>query len=283
LQSARSDATQPGWEFPKVRPSRILQIMRGLGLLFAVLFSGAVLADPAEPLSAAAIYRAGDWERAEQLAVTASDASSRTLAAQAVLAQLMSGSLADQPARDRRAAARRAQAHARAALDINPEYAPAHLRLAAGLGYEGRYVSPLRAVFLRLPQNGREHIEQAMALDPGDPWGPAMLGAWHFEVVRRAGEGRLDSSLTEGFAHYRAAVAAQGVEPAIPYHFALALAARDPVAHREEIDALLVQVAADTSDGAFDQIARDLAVSLGAVLEQDSNQAQALAIERLEQ
>lgn len=229
------------------------------------------------------LYSTGDWEQAEQLAVTASNASSRTLAAQAVLAQLMSGSLADEPAGDRRAAARRAQAHAQAALDMDPNYAPAHLRLAAGLGYEGRYVSPLRAVFLRLPQNGRDHIEQAMALDPSDPWGPAMLGAWHFEVARRAGEGRLDSSLAEGFAHYRTAVTAQAVEPAIPYHFALALTALDPAAHREEIDALLVQVAADRSDAAFDQIAQALAADLAAALDQDPEQARVLAIERLEQ
>jgi hypothetical protein len=257
--------------------------MRCLGFLLAVLFAGAALGDSAEPASPAAIYQAGDWAQAEQLAVTASDAPSRTLASQAVLAQLMSGALAEAPERDRRAAARRAQAHARAALDINPDYAPAHLRLAAGLGYEGRYVSPLRAVFLRLPQNGREHIEQAIALNPSDPWGSAMLGAWHFEVARRAGEGRLGSSLAEGFTHYRAAVAADGVEPAIPYHFALALVALDPVAYREEIDALLAQTAAASSNTAFDRIAQELAADLAAAIDQDPGRAQALAIERLEQ
>ncbi len=239
--------------------------------------------DPAEahddPVS---LYEAGQWVEAEQRAVTASDPASHTLAAQAVLARLMSGELTDRPQAERRELARRAQAHAQAALDMDPDYGPAHLRLAAGLGYEGRYVSTLRAVMGRLPQRGREHIETAMALDPDAPWGPAMLGAWHFEVARRGGEGRLGSSLDEAFTHYRAAVAMEGVEPSIPYHFALALVAKDPVAHRDEIDALLAQVAAHPSETAFDETAKLLAESLEAVLATDPSEAQAEAIRRLE-
>ncbi len=239
-------------------------------------------ADEAAPSGALGVYRAGDWVRAEELAASGSDASSRTLAAQAVLAQLMSGALADTPERTRRELARRAQRHAEAALNIDPDYAPAHLRLAAGFGYEGRYVRPIRAAFMRLPQRGRIHIEQAMALDPTDPWGPAMLGAWHFEVARRGGEGTFGSDLAEGFRHYRAAVAVGTVEPAIPYHFALALVALDPVAHRDEIDVLLARVDQSEAAGAFDETARQLAASLAETLARDPEAARALAVERLE-
>ncbi len=231
---------------------------------------------------AVTLYRSGDFARAEQIAVTASDAGSKTLAAQAVLAQLMSGALADLPEGERRQVARRAQSHARSALDIDPDHAPAHLRLAAAYGYEGRYVAPLRAFMMRLPQRGRDHIEQAMALEPENPWGPAMLGAWHFEVARRGGEGRLGSDLQAAFTHYRAAVAMDGVEPAIPYHFALALVAKDPVAHRAEIDALLAQVAAHPAEAAFDQTAQTLGASLASMLQADPVAAQLEAIARLE-
>lgn len=244
-------------------------------LLLALLVSTAS-GDPV------ALYQAGEWEAAEQAAVTASDPVSHTLAAQAVLAQLMSGEVSALPERERRAFARRAQAHAQAALDMDPDYAPAHLRLAAGLGYEGRYVSPLRAVMARLPQRGREHIERAMALDPSAPWGPAMLGAWHFEVARRGGEGRLGSSLDAAFTHYRAAVAMEGVEPSIPYHFALALVAKDPGAHREEIEAMLAQTLAHPSQTAFDETAKSLAQSLFDLLVADPQAAQVEAITRLE-
>ncbi|MCP2678155.1 hypothetical protein NHF45_01265 [Maricaulaceae bacterium NA33B04] len=244
-------------------------------LLLALLVSTAY-GDPV------ALYQAGEWEAAEQAAVTASDPVSQALAAQAVLAKLMSGEVSALPERERRAFARRAQAHAQAALDMDPDYAPAHLRLAAGLGYEGRYVSPFRAVMARLPQRGREHIERAMDLDPSAPWGPAMLGAWQFEVARRGGEGRLGSSLDAAFTHYRAAVAMEGVEPSIPYHFALALVAKDPVAHREEIDALLAQALSHPSQTAFDQTAKSLAQSLFDLLVADPQAAQAEAITRLE-
>jgi hypothetical protein len=231
---------------------------------------------------ARALYRAGQWVEAEQAAAAASDAASLTLASQTILAQLMSGALADQPERMRREAARRAQAHAEAALALDLDHAPAHLRLAAGLGYEGRYVSPLNAVMRRLPQRGRDHIEQAMVLDPADPWAPAMLGAWHFEVARRGGEGRLGCSLEAAFTHYRAAVAMESVEPSIPYHFALALVAKDPVTHREEIDALLAQALAHPSQTAFDETAKSLAASLAARLAEDAGAAQTEAIRRLE-
>ena len=240
-------------------------------------FAGVTASD-----DALSLYRAGDFVRAEQVAVTASDPVSRTLAAQAILAQLMSGNLAERPADERRELARRAQSHAQYALDMDPDYAPAHLRLAAAYGYEGRYVAPLRAFMMRLPQRGRDHIERAITLDPDNPWGHAMLGAWHFEVVRRAGEGRLDSDLDIAFARYRAAVAMEGVEPAIPYHFALALVAKDPVAHRDEIDALLAQVAAHPSEAAFDQTAKGLGASLSALLDADPVAAQLEAVARLE-
>jgi tetratricopeptide (TPR) repeat protein len=252
-------------------------------LILAVFFCAPAFADDPAPGGAISVYRAGDWDRAEQVAASGSDASSKALAAQAVLAQLMSGALAERSEHERREAALRAQRHAQAALDLDPDYAPAHLRLAAAFGYEGRYISPLRAALMRLPQRGREHIEQAMALDPDDPWGAAMLGAWHFEVARRGGEGRFGSSLSEGFSHYRAAVAAENVEPSIPYHFALALTALDPIAHRAEIDALLAQAVSDTSSAAFDQTARTLAASLRDLLTQDPAAAQAEAVKRLEQ
>lgn len=230
-----------------------------------------------------ALYEDGDWIAAEQRAATASDAASKTLAAQAVLARLMAGRLADESRGDKRAAARRAQGYARSALDIDPDHAPAHLRLAAGIGYEARYRSSISAALARLPQRGRSHIETALALDPSDPWAHAMLGAWHLEVARKGGEGTFGSDVETGLSAYRRAVAMDGVEPAIPYHFALALIAADPAAHGEEARTVLDQAMAGSSGDAFDQAARDLAASLKAALDADPESARTLAVERLEQ
>lgn len=241
-------------------------------------------ADDAQgPAGAYELYQSGAWVAAEQRAATASDAASRTLAAQAVLARLMAGELADEPRRDKREAARRAQSHANAALDMDSDYAPAHLRLAAGIGYEARYRGTLSAVMARLPQRGRDHIQTALELDPSNPWAHAMLGAWHFEVARQGGEGRFGSDIETGLQAYRTALTLDGVEPAIPYHFALALLAADPDTHGGQARTLLDQAIAMPAHNAFDEAAHDLARSLKAALEADPGQAQALAIERLEQ
>lgn len=259
-----------------------------LALIACLALCAPAVADDAAPAPGAlAAYAAGDWGQAEALAATAEDPQVRTLAAQSVLARLMIGAYADAPRRDRREAARRAQDHARAALALDPDYAPAHLRLAAGLGYEGRYVNPLRAAMRGLPQDGRDHIEQAIALDPSDPWGPAMLGAWHLEVTRRAGAGTFGADPETGQAAYRRALAmlaeSGAAEPAIPYHFALALIAADPERHGADAAALLDQAQSLRADTAFARAAQDLAGSLAAQLTADPAAAQAEAIRRLEQ
>lgn len=257
--------------------------------LFATFAALTLLASTTEASDEAALsrpsalYEAGDWISAEQRAATASDAASRTLAAQAVLARLMSGEVADQSRGDKREIARRAQSHARAALDFDPHYAPAHLRLAAGIGYEARYRSAISAAMARLPQRGLEHIETALQLDPTDPWAHALLGAWHLEVARKGGEGVFGSDVETGLSAYRQAVAMENGEPAIPYHFALALVAADPAAHRDEASAMLDQALTEPSNNAFGAAAQTLARTLKAELETDPAAAQSLAITRLEQ
>ena len=251
-------------------------------LTFALAAAPSAADDPAAASGPRALYQAGDWLRAEQSAATASDAASKTLAAQAVLARLMAGELADEPRGDKREAARRAQSHARSALDMDPDHAPAHLRLAAGIGYEARYRSSLSAAMARLPQRGLSHIETALELDPTDPWAHAMLGAWHLEVARKGGEGMFGSDIETGLQAYRRAVAMDGVEPAIPYHFALALIAAHPNAHGDEAEALLDQALASPAETAFDRAAHQLARNLKIALHADPATAQALAVERLE-
>lgn len=248
------------------------------------LMAGArALGDEAAATGPIALYEAGDWVAAEQLAATASDAASKTLAAQSVLARLMAGDVADESRGERREIARRAQSYAQAALDFDPDYAPAHLRLAAGIGYEARYRSSLSAAMARLPQRGRTHIETALDLDPSDPWAHAMIGAWHLEVARKGGEGLFGSDIETGLSSYRTAASMEEAEPAISYHFALALIAADPAARRDEAAALLDQALSDPAEDAFGQAAQSLARSLKAELDADPAAAQALAIARLEQ
>jgi len=75
----------------------------------------------------------------------------------------------------------------------------------------------------------------------------------------------------------------EGGEPAIPYHFALALIAADPAAHGDEALALLDRVRSYEGGGAFGAAMRTLAMSLRELLEDDPAAAQAEAVRRLEQ
>lgn len=228
-------------------------------------------------------YERGDWAGAEAAADARSDAENRTLASQAALTPLMLGDMSGASRSDRREIARRAQDHARAAIAADPGYAPAHLRLAAAIGFEARYINPVRAAMIGLPQEGKRHIETALSLDPDDPWAEGMLGAWHMEVARRARPGMFGSDAGEGRERYRAAAARAGDDPSIAFHFALALIAADPHAHGDEALALLDQARAADAPGAFEDAIRAQAGALHALLAGDREAAQTEAIRRLEE
>jgi len=232
---------------------------------------------------AVSAYERGDWAVAEAAASGRADAETRTLASQAALTPLMLGDMSSASRGDRRAAARRAQDHARAAIAADPGHAPAHLRLAAAIGFEARYINPVRAAMMGLPQEGKRHIETALSLDPDDPWGEGMLGAWHMEVARRARPGMFGSDAGEGRERYRTAAARAGDDPSIAFHFALALIAADPQVHGDEALALLEQARDADAPGAFEDAIRARAGALHALLSRDREAAQTEAIRRLEE
>ena len=134
-----------------------------------------------------------------------------------------------------------------------------------------------------LPQRGLSHIETALEVDPTDPWAHAMLGAWRWPARAERASSTPTCRPAFGRAAYRRAVAMDGVEPAIPYHFAPALIAADPNAHGDEAEALLDQAISTPADNAFDEAAYDLARSLTAAFGAVPAQARVLPIDRLEQ
>ena len=236
------------------------------------------------PAPAMEAFESGQWGAAESAASSAaSDVDALILASEAALMPITLDQADGLSRRERRQAALRAQEYAEAALAIEPENAEAHLRLAAGLGYQSRYVNKIRAVMMGLPQQGRDHMIEAIALDPAEPWGPAMLGAWHLEVVRRAGEGMFDANEAEGLSLMRQAVAMDGAPAAIPYRFAVALVAADPAANGEEASAMLNRALDTAETDAVGQAVSGLATRLQELLESDPAAAQAEAVRLLEE
>ncbi|WP_306016912.1 hypothetical protein [Oceanicaulis sp. MMSF_3324] len=236
------------------------------------------------PAPAMDAFETGQWGAAETAAASvATDVDALLLASEAALMPITLDQADGMSRRERRQAALRAQEYAEAALELEPQNANAHLRLAAGLGYQSRYVNKLRAVMMGLPQRGRDHMVEAMRLDPSEPWAPAMLGAWHLEVVRRAGEGMFDANEAEGLSLMRQAVEMDGAPAAIPYRFAVALVAADPVAHADEAQALLNRALQTADSDAVGRAVSELATGLLALLETDPDAAQAEAVRLLEE
>jgi tetratricopeptide (TPR) repeat protein len=251
--------------------------MRVVLLCILLLMNGPATAQP----GVQAAYEAGDWAMAQGLAATASDAFSKTLAAEAALAPLMLGEMAEADRGEKRERARAAADLAQEALDINPDYSRAYLAYAAALGYQGRYSNPLSAMLARLPQRSHTQMERALALDPANPWANALLAAWHLEVVRRAGEGMFGADSETGLERYRIAARLSDT-PDIPYHFALALLARDADMHGDEaIEQLRAAVAMET-ENALEAGMHELAQSLLDIAETSRSAAADEAVRRLE-
>ena len=256
--------------------------MAGVRHVMVLLVALAMAAPARADLPAAReAYAAGDFARAETLASADPSAEGQALAAGAALALLM----ADR-AENRRAVAGRLSTHARAAIAADDGLAEAHLRIAAAIGFEGRYTGTFRAFMRRLPQQGKTHIERAMALDGDDPWGPAMLGAWHFEVVRRGGGRALGASLEDGMGAYSQAIASAPDDPVIAYFFAIALLASGEAAYLDAARAQLARSAGlpprEGLDAALDTAISTRARALLRALEDDPAHAARLAVAEME-
>lgn len=129
------------------------------------------------------------------------------------------------------ALAAEARTSAEAALALDPAHVEGRLQLAAALWLESRPMGGLQAYRAGMPQRGRALIEGAVADAPADPWAQAMLGAWHFEAVRRGGRlasRMLDADLDEGLAAFERALALDPEDAAIAAQLGLSWLGLDP-------------------------------------------------------
>jgi hypothetical protein len=133
---------------------------------------------------AEARYTQGDMAGAAAVARSLASAKGFALAARATLVEAVYLS----PEADKQALVEQAAADAEAALARDPRHVDAHLQLAIALGQLAELEDPLSAHVNGYASRGKALIDQALALDPDNPWAHALLGMWHLRIVARAGD-----------------------------------------------------------------------------------------------
>ena len=185
------------------------------------------------------LYRQGKYDAAISAGTAQGDAQGFAVAARAELAV---EAMRDAPCL---VCIHRAQDDAKKAIAADPKLPEAHVFLAAALGYESRVIGMIAAGTRGFAWKGKAQIDQALALDAGNPWALAARGGWNIEVVRIGGRTLArwiyGASIERGLSDFKAAFAAAPENPVLHYQYALSLAGYDPQTYRGEIDDALAR------------------------------------------
>lgn len=121
---------------------------------------------------------------------------------------------------------------ARAALSRDPANREARLQLVIALGYLARAETAIDAHLAGYADEARRHLEVAIERGSVTPWAWAVLGAWHAEIISRAGPalGRslYGANARSAVVNFERAVRAEPTNLIIHYEFARALMRLDP-------------------------------------------------------
>jgi hypothetical protein len=201
----------------------------GKALFIAALLTVAISAAPAraEPTAEALrLYSVGEFMAAANLAAAQNSPSDLVFVSRALLASCA----ISQAPQDVDATLARAAESAQLALSLDPSSVAARLNLALAYGMMGKRAALHVALSRDYAGRGRRLIDEALARAPNNAEAHALLGAWHFEVLRRGGGlGALayGARLASGMAEFRRAQSLAPDDPFIPLQFALALLQRD--------------------------------------------------------
>jgi tetratricopeptide (TPR) repeat protein len=181
-------------------------------------------APPEEELARAErLYMTGDFIAAARIAESVPSVRGQTLAARAMLAHAAYVA----PPAERLGRYREAARLARTAIDYDAGKAEAYRYLVIALGHVARDRSLLVAHFEGYADEGRRLIDRALTLEPDSPWGHAVLGAWHTEVVAEAGaalaEYLYDASAERAKVAFETAIRLEPDNPVLRFEYAQAV------------------------------------------------------------
>jgi tetratricopeptide (TPR) repeat protein len=155
---------------------------------------------------------------------------------------------------------------AREALALDPDHVDALLGLAMVLGHKAELGDPMSAYMSGEAEEGRALIERARSFAPDDAWPVGLLGIWHLQVVRHAGDalaGSLyDASREEGMRLCERALTTDPGATPIRFGCARSLLDIDASAYREVAMRELRKVVAAPADGAAGRLIQERASNL---------------------
>jgi tetratricopeptide (TPR) repeat protein len=133
------------------------------------------------------------------------------------------------------------------ALEQLPDYANIHYTLALALGRYSQKISILEALAAGYGSRIRDHLEQALELEPKHAEAHIALGLYHAELVSTLGSiaARLTYGASESAAleHFRRATALVPGSAIAHVEYAHGLLLLDADAHRKEVEELCAQAA----------------------------------------
>ncbi len=129
------------------------------------------------------LYRTGDFSETEAHASAIATADSFALAARAANVR----ALYLVPPMERAATLKRAQKYAESALALNPAHVDGALQLVIALGHQARSMGLAEAHFDGIAEASKSQLDRIATGARANPYYHAVLGAWHGELVVRAG------------------------------------------------------------------------------------------------
>jgi tetratricopeptide (TPR) repeat protein len=184
---------------------------------------------------------AGGYDLAVEQSSALGTVDGLTLAAEALNAKLLLGK-----AKRKTKTAKRAMKLAKAALELDPQNVEAQIQYALAYGFYGRHASSFKAWRKKLPQKIRTEIDKAAIMAPDDMRVQALLGAWHLNLLYRAGGfdvgKRYGANAQEGVAHFQNALMQNKNDIIIHSNFLMLQFALEPKARAAQTKFVLQMV-----------------------------------------
>jgi tetratricopeptide (TPR) repeat protein len=212
--------------------------------------------------SAQQLFSAGSYGAAAEAAERAGGAAGLALSARALLAEsfVTEGTTDDAPRIER------AIRNAESAIAADPANVEGRLQLALGLGMKARRMDLMAAFRGGYAQTGKRLLDEAVALNPREPWAWTMMAAWHLEVIRRGG---MSGAMTLGASRdtARQAIDRAGQlapnDPSVTFNRGVATLEIDPSRNAASARALLARAVALPAQDAF---GRQMKINAGRVM-----------------